>query len=43
MSLEIVVVVGLFMLLFGYRKLPKLGRAVGKAPRYFTDGLEEDS
>lgn len=42
MSLEIVVMVALFMLLFGYRQLPDLGRALGEAPQRFNNATKED-
>jgi len=42
MSLEIIVLVALFMLLFGYRKLPEIGHALGQAPREFENATQED-
>jgi len=43
MSLELITIVALGVLLFGYKRLPALGRALGEVPRRFERGLEEDS
>jgi TatA/E family protein of Tat protein translocase len=42
MMLEILIIILLATLLFGYRKLPAIGRALGRAPGAFTDGRQED-
>jgi len=41
MTLELVLIVAIFMLLFGYRWLPRLGRALATAPERFDEGLNK--
>jgi len=43
MSLELITIVALGVLLFGYKKLPVLGRALGEVPRRFKQGRQEDN
>ncbi len=40
--LEVLIIIAIALLLFGYRALPKLGRALGEAPRRFQRGLEDN-
>jgi sec-independent protein translocase protein TatA len=39
---ELLIVLAIFMLLFGGSKLPQAGAAVGKAIRSFKDALNKD-
>ncbi len=39
---EILIVVAIFMLLFGANKLPQLGKGLGEAIRNFKDGMRDE-
>lgn len=38
---QILIIFGLFVLLFGYKKLPELGKGLGQALRNFKRSVEE--
>lgn len=38
---ELAILLGLFVLLFGYRKLPDLGRALGESVEYLRDATRD--
>jgi sec-independent protein translocase protein TatA len=40
---EIVILVLLFMLIFGAKRLPELGRSLGRGMREFKDGISSKS
>ena len=40
--MKLLIVAAVFVVLFGYRKLPELGKGAGQAIRNFRKGLEED-
>jgi len=39
--MEILIILGIVILLFGASRLPKLGRSMGQGMRGFKDGLQE--
>lgn len=39
---QILVIFGVFMLFFGYKKLPELGRSLGKGLKDFRKATTED-
>ena len=40
---ELLIIAGVFVLLFGASKLPKLGGAVGESIKNFKKGIKDDS
>lgn len=41
--LELVIVLGIVLLIFGPKNLPKLGSTVGKTVKNIREGMEEDT
>ena len=41
--LELVIVLGIVLLIFGPKSLPKLGSTVGKTVKNIREGMEEDT
>lgn len=41
-NIEIVIIIGVVILLFGASAIPKIARSIGKARREFRKGLEEE-
>ena len=42
-GLELIIIAGVFVLLFGANKLPKLGGAIGESIKNFKKGIKESS
>ena len=41
--LELVIILGIVILIFGANRLPELGRGIGKGIRNFKEATKEDS